>query len=60
MSGEGFPTFEVRKTADGMEFYILIVWPNGDLDRINFFRNREEAERWIEQESAAWVLRRIP
>ena len=55
---EGRPAFVVCNTPDGMEFYVLIVWPDGAQHRINFFPSRKDAERWIERESEGWIQQR--
>jgi hypothetical protein len=53
MSRLGKPAFVVCSARDGMEYYVLVIWPDGAEDRISRFQNREDAERWIERESEA-------
>ena len=56
MESEGkHPTFAVCGTADHLEFYVLVVWPNGDETRLSHFATRHDAEGWIAREFAYWL-----
>jgi hypothetical protein len=54
------PAFFVRETADRMEHYVLIVWPNGAEDRVSLFGAQEVALMWIVRESENWYRMRAP
>jgi hypothetical protein len=58
MPREGKPVFAICSRTDGIEFYILVVWPDGFEDRINFFASREDPSRWIEREGNNWLRMR--
>jgi hypothetical protein len=49
------PTFSADQTADRLEFFVLIRWPNGAEARINHFGNWQDAQGWILRESANWL-----
>ena len=49
------PEFAVRQTADRLEFYLLISWPNGAEDRVNLFGYQQDAQHWIDRESKNWL-----
>jgi hypothetical protein len=55
MSRHGKPAFVVFSARDGMEYYVLVIWSDGEEDRLSRFQSREDAERWIERESEAWI-----
>jgi hypothetical protein len=44
--------------AVGMEFCVLVTWPNGVEARINDFGYQEDAQRWIDREAANWLHNR--
>jgi hypothetical protein len=48
----------IATAADGMEYCVLVTWPNGAESRINHFATAKDAQRWIDRESESWVIRR--
>jgi hypothetical protein len=51
----GLPRFTTCLTADRLEYYVLVRWPNGDAARINRFATLQDAEGWIARQSASWL-----
>jgi hypothetical protein len=49
------PTFAPCQTADYLEFYVVVAWPNGARARINHFGTLKDAQGWIARESANWL-----
>jgi hypothetical protein len=47
------PTF--APLADGLEFYVRIVWASGVQARVDHFGTLQDAQRWIDRESENWL-----
>jgi hypothetical protein len=47
------PTFV--SIADGLEFNVLITWPDGAEARIRDFGALHDAQRWIDHEAENWL-----
>jgi hypothetical protein len=41
---------------DGSGWYILLAWPDGREEQMDDFASEEEAQAWIDDESAAWLI----
>jgi hypothetical protein len=52
------PVFEVRPLKSASGWYVRVAWPNGKRDHIPGFVTRQEAQRWIEGKSPAWLSER--
>jgi len=48
-------TFGVRRLARAPGWYVRVEWPSGKRDHIPGFVSRDEALRWIDQNSGAWA-----
>jgi hypothetical protein len=52
------PTFLPHRIADGAEWLVQVLWPDGYEEHIGSFRGSAEAEAWIGTEALDWVRRR--
>lgn len=52
---EAKPTMEPRQLSFFSEWCVVVVWPDGQKQRIEGFTTEVHARRWIENESAAWI-----
>jgi hypothetical protein len=52
------PVFEVERWAIGGGYYVRVTLTDGTVDRIEGFTTEGEAQRWIKNESIAWLHQR--
>jgi hypothetical protein len=53
------PTFEPRKAENGIDYSILVTWPDGRTEQVSgIFKDETAALDWIRVGSRAWVARR--
>jgi hypothetical protein len=55
----GQTTFTVIVSRDRMEFCVRIVLPDGEHKHINHFASKQDAQRWIRNESQTWLQLRF-
>jgi hypothetical protein len=49
------PTMTPCPLKDASGWYILLTWPDGREEQMDDFTSEEEAQAWIDDESAAWL-----
>jgi hypothetical protein len=49
------PTLEPRPLKFFSEWYVRVVWPDGQKQRVDGFENEAHARGWIASESAEWI-----
>jgi hypothetical protein len=47
-----------RAVADGLEYCVRVVWADGAEAHIRHFSAIQDAQRWVDRESSAWLLAR--
>lgn len=50
------PTMTPRPLKDFSGWYVLLAWPDGLEQQIDDFLTEAEAQAWIDDESAAWLV----
>ena len=49
------PTFEVRHLKSAPGYYVRVSWRYGQVEHISGFASGEDAQRWVEEKSRAWL-----
>jgi hypothetical protein len=52
---EAKPIFEIMEWKIGGGFYVKITLPNSIPENVEKFETRNDAVRWVRNESAAWL-----
>jgi hypothetical protein len=56
----GKPLFSVRANGAQGGYVIDAVWPNGEAEQlVGIYRSTEDAARWVNERSDAWVRERM-
>jgi hypothetical protein len=49
------PIFEARHLKSGSGWYVWISWGYGQVEHVSGFASRNEAQKWIDEKSGAWL-----
>lgn len=49
------PAISVIEAKPGSGFSARVTWPDGKTQDAGYFRNRSEAQRWLVNDSDAWI-----
>jgi len=52
------PTFQVRQLKSAAGWYVRVSWRYGEVEHVSGFASADEAERWIDEKSEAWLRNR--
>jgi hypothetical protein len=57
MTDDDTPTMTPRPLSFFSDWYVEVVWPDGDKQKVTGFESEAHARGWIEHESKAWLAR---
>ncbi|MDR3527808.1 MAG: hypothetical protein P4L57_11050 [Rhizomicrobium sp.] len=49
------PRFYPRKAYLSRDYYVLVVWPEGNRQKVGCFANRQDAALWVQHSAGAWL-----
>jgi len=49
------PVFEVRPLKSAPGWYVRVSWRYGQVEHVSGFASGQDAAKWIEQKSEAWL-----
>jgi hypothetical protein len=49
------PVFEARRLKSAPGWYVRVLWRYGQAEHVSGFASEQDAARWIEQKSEAWL-----
>jgi len=52
------PTFEARRLKSAPGWYVWISWRHGQVEHVSGFASGQDAQKWIEEKSEAWLRSR--
>ena len=53
------PDLQPRELRDASGWYVLVEWGDRPSEQLGGFPSKEEAQQWIDQNSAAWLRSRF-
>jgi len=53
------PEMRPRQLKDGSGWYVLVLWGVLPSEQVGGFASEEEARKWIDQDSARWLSKRL-
>jgi len=53
------PEMRPRELKDGSGWYVLVQWGDRPSEQVGGFPSQDEAQQWITQNSAGWLMARF-
>ncbi len=53
------PEMQPRELKDGSGWYVLVHWGYRPSEQVGWFPSQDEAQQWINKESASWIRTRF-
>ena len=52
------PVFETRRLKSALGWYVRVSWRYGQVEQVSGFASEQDAQKWIEEKSEAWLRAR--